>query len=82
MVVVPPVPLTLTKIPLVEVPDVKPCVTSNASPVLLLARVNEVGVPSPDARVNAMFRPVVVVMVLPLAYADCKLCEVLAHRLT
>ena len=45
----------------------------NAGAVPALVKVNEVGVPNPLAKVKAMFEPLVVVMVLPALYADCKL---------
>src|SRR5579871_6183126 len=46
----------------------------SASPVVLplLFKTNEVAVPRPDARVKTIFRPVVVVMLLPVSYACCK----------
>jgi len=40
-----------------------------------LVRLNEVEVPKPEARVKAMSRPVVVVIVFPPLYADCKVIE-------
>jgi hypothetical protein len=73
LVVVPPEPLMFTSNPFVDVPLVNPCVRSNASAVLLLVRVNEVGEARPDARVKAILLPEVVVIELPLLYADCKL---------
>jgi len=57
-------------------------VRSKASAVLLLVRVNDVGDARPDARVKAMFLPVVVVMVLPLLYADCRLCDAELQEMT
>ena len=72
--VVVPAPDILSNNPFVDVLELPtPCVISKASLVPLLVNVNEVGEPSPDGSVNAIFLPVVVVMVLPLLYADCKL---------
>src|SRR5579863_4562856 len=68
--------VVLTSNPFVAVlPAPNVWVISNASAAPLLVKVKEVGDASPDARVKAMFLPVVVVMVLPLLYADCRLCE-------
>ena len=62
-----PVPLMLTWMPFVDVlPLPGFCVISNASPVLLFAKVSDVGDAKPDAKVKAIFRPVVVLIVLPL----------------
>jgi hypothetical protein len=44
-----------------------------AGAVPALVKVKEVGVANPPVKVNAMFDPLVVVMVLPALYADCKL---------
>lgn len=76
LVVVPPVLFMFTRMPLVDV-LVLPgfCVIAKASAVPLLARVNDVGDARPDASVNPMLLPVVVVIVLPLLYADCRLCD-------
>ena len=46
---------------------------TNAGAVPALVKVNEVGVANPLAKVKAIFEPLVVVMVLPALYADCKL---------
>lgn len=74
MVVLPKV--VSTSNPFVEVvPAASDWKRSKPSPVLLLVKVKEVGVAKPEDRVKAMFLPVVVVMVLPLLYADCRLCE-------
>jgi len=40
-----------------------------------LVKLKEVEVPKPEAKVKSMFLPVVVVMVLPPVYADCKVME-------
>jgi len=57
-------------------------VISNASAAPLLVKVKEVGVTSPEARVKAMLLPVVVVMLLPLLYAACRLWEVALQVMT
>jgi len=57
-------------------------VRSKASFVLLLVRVKEVGEARPDARVKAILLPLVVVMVFPLVYADCKLCDAALQVMT
>ena len=56
----------------------------SAKPVALplLARVNEVGVARPDAKVKAILLPVVVVMVLPPLYADCRVTVLAEHLVT
>jgi len=54
-------------------------VRSKASAVLLLVRVNDVGVARPDARVNAILLPDVVVIVFPPLYADCSEIALDAH---
>jgi hypothetical protein len=46
-----------------------------ARPVPALVNDSEVWVASPEANVKSMFRPVVVVMVFPPVYADCKVME-------
>ena len=44
----------------------------NAGAAPALVNVKEVGVPNPLAKVKAMFRPVVVVIVLPALYTACR----------
>jgi len=55
-----------------------------ASPVALplLVRLKEVGVPRPDAKTKSIFLPLVVVMVLPPTYADCKVIVLAEHLVT
>ena len=63
-------------------PDPNAWVMSNASAAPLLVKVNEVGVARPEAKVKVMFLPVVVVMVLPLLYAACRLCDAALQLMT
>jgi hypothetical protein len=68
-----------------------PDVTTNALPVELLVKLNAFPVPAfvklndvalPDERLNAMFLPVAVVIVLPPAYADCNVTVLAEHLVT
>src|ERR1700689_2040297 len=49
---------------------------------LALLRTNDVGVPKPEARLNAMLLPEVVVIELPPLYADCKVIDDELHCVT
>jgi hypothetical protein len=57
-------------------------VISNASAAPLFVKVKEVGEARPDARVKAMLLPEVVVIELPLLYADCRLWELALQEMT
>ena len=72
------VPFDLT---FTAIPDVPAAVSFkiNALAVPAFVNVNEVGDPRPPARVNAIFLPVVVVIVFPLSYAVCNVDVAAVH---
>src|SRR5258706_16193189 len=54
-------------------------ITLNPVALPLLVRSNEVATPRPDVKVKEISLPVVVVIVLPPTYADCRVTAALEH---